>query len=60
MVKAFIKSSHFVLPATPETPIIMIGPGTGIAPFIGFMQERQQLLSRNQKLGDAYLYFGCR
>lgn len=40
----------------------MIGPGTGVAPFIAFMQEREMLRERNPdiKLADAYLFFGCR
>ena len=45
---------HFRLPADPATPIIMIGPGTGIAPFRAFMQERDAAgLS-----GKSWLFFG--
>lgn len=43
-VRGFVKSSAFEMPASVETPLIMVGPGTGIVPFIGFMQEREQLL----------------
>lgn len=40
----------------------MIGPGTGVAPFIAFMQEREMLRKHNpdMKLADSYLFFGCR
>ena len=47
-------SAHFHLPKDDATPIIMIGPGTGIAPFRGFLQERQ---ARNAK-GRNWLVFG--
>jgi sulfite reductase (NADPH) flavoprotein alpha-component len=48
------KVQHFALPADPSKPIIMIGPGTGIAPFRAFLQERLA----TQAPGPNWLYFG--
>ena len=47
-------NKHFKLPKDNETPIIMVGPGTGIAPFRAFMQERQAVEAK----GDNWLLFG--
>jgi sulfite reductase (NADPH) flavoprotein alpha-component len=47
-------SSNFRPPTDPQTPMIMIGPGTGIAPFRGFLQERRAL----GHTGPNWLFFG--
>ena len=49
-------ASHFTLPQDHSTSIIMIGPGTGVAPFRGFLQERLH----HQALGKNWLFFGER
>jgi sulfite reductase (NADPH) flavoprotein alpha-component len=48
------KAEHFSLPADPSIPIIMIGPGTGIAPFRAFLQERVA----TKAPGRNWLFFG--
>lgn len=52
------RNPDFRLPSNTKTPLILIGPGTGIAPFRAFLQERA-LLSEEDR-GIIYLYFGCR
>jgi len=54
-VKVFVEhNDNFRLPNNNETPIIMIGPGTGVAPFRAFMQEREA----NDASGDNWMFFG--
>jgi sulfite reductase (NADPH) flavoprotein alpha-component len=51
----FVQTSHsFRLPASDDTPVIMVGPGTGIAPFRAFLEERQATAAR----GRNWLFFG--
>ncbi len=54
-VKVYVQKAHnFGLPADPAVPIIMIGPGTGIAPFRAFLQERMATKAR----GRNWLFYG--
>ena len=53
---AYIQTSHFRLPADPATPVIMVGPGTGVAPFRGFLAER----AARGISGRSWLIFGER
>jgi NADPH-ferrihemoprotein reductase len=60
-VRIFNRPSTFRLPKDSSRPILMIGPGTGIAPMRGLLQERRyQKLSEKKTVGLNILYFGCK
>jgi sulfite reductase (NADPH) flavoprotein alpha-component len=54
-VKVFVEhNDNFRLPQSNDTPVIMIGPGTGVAPFRAFMQQREA----DEAAGDNWMFFG--
>lgn len=68
-VRAFVRESTFRLPKEVERPVIMFGPGTGIAPMRAILQERSHERGRamdedsgvvGKKHGPNILYFGCK
>lgn len=73
-VPIHVRRSTFRLPTSPKVPVIMIGPGTGVAPFRGFVQERLAAAKRAitkagegvtpqkalEEWADMYLFYGCR
>jgi methionine synthase reductase len=68
-IPIFIKPNPhgFAVPSDISRPMIMIGPGTGVAPFVGFIQHREQQIIAERKLnniekafGEMWLFYGCR
>lgn len=54
-VPVWVKKGTLSFPKSQDTPVIMVGPGTGVAPFRGFIEERAHIGA-----GDNVLFFGCR
>ncbi|KAH7100369.1 cytochrome P450 oxidoreductase [Auriculariales sp. MPI-PUGE-AT-0066] len=68
-IPVHVRRSTFRLPTNPKSPVIMVGPGTGVAPFRGFVQERVALAKRTlekngpeglAQWGRMTLFYGCR
>ncbi|CAO1617258.1 unnamed protein product [Sympodiomycopsis kandeliae] len=64
-----VRRANFRLPTSPKIPVIMVGPGTGVAPFRSFVQERvataKKALDKNganalSEWGNMWLFYGCR
>lgn len=56
----YIRESSFRLPADKTRPVIMVGPGTGVAPFRGFVREYAKTAQSGTPVGKMILFYGCR
>jgi sulfite reductase (NADPH) flavoprotein alpha-component len=58
-LRVFVQPNHgFTIPVQPSAAMIMIGPGTGIAPFIAFLQQREFERRQKSNCGANWLFFG--
>ncbi|MFD3609174.1 bifunctional cytochrome P450/NADPH--P450 reductase [Streptomyces atroolivaceus] len=55
-----VPSPTFAPPADPAKPLILIGPGTGIAPLRGFLEERAHQYANGTQVGPSQVFVGCR
>lgn len=53
-------SGDFFLPEDSQTPMIWVAAGTGLSPFMGFLQAREVMRKKGQVLAECHLFFGCR
>ncbi|CAO3638464.1 unnamed protein product [Cunninghamella echinulata] len=59
-IPVHVRRSQFKLPRNAKVPVIMVGPGTGVAPFRGFVRERALSKQQGNEVGPTVLFFGCR
>ncbi|KAI7314532.1 riboflavin synthase domain-like protein [Hortaea werneckii] len=59
-IHAAVRKSTFKMPPTAATPVVMVGAGTGVAPFRAFVAERSRLKAMGRDVGATKLFFGCR
>lgn len=59
-VPVHVRHSQFKLPRNPTVPVIMVGPGTGVAPFRGFVRERALEKKNGKPVGTTLLFYGSR
>ncbi|KAK6200187.1 FAD binding domain-containing protein [Scheffersomyces amazonensis] len=55
-----VRRSTFKLPSNPNIPVILVGPGTGVAPLRGFIRDRIQQKKNGSTIGETLLFYGCR
>ncbi|KAI8714828.1 hypothetical protein NCS52_01203700 [Fusarium sp. LHS14.1] len=60
VLPVFVRTSSFRIPEDLPVPVLMIGPGTGVAPFRGFVRERIEQKRQVQGIGTLTLFYGCR
>jgi NADPH-ferrihemoprotein reductase len=62
LLRVFVRPSTFSLPADASLPVVMVGPGTGIAPMRAFLHERrwQRAKLGPEAVGPTVLFFGCK
>lgn len=53
-------TSGFCVPEDASAPLLLVGPGTGLAPMMAFLHERRARRASGETLGKAVLFFGCR
>ena len=58
LAKIYVTPSHFKLPENSQSDVIMVGPGTGFAPFVSFIEEREWQKKSGKKVGKTWLIFG--
>jgi NADPH-ferrihemoprotein reductase len=59
-VRMFVRPSTFHLPDDASKPVVLVGPGTGIAPMRAFLQERQWQRKQGKRVGSTIMFFGCK